>query len=168
MFDFEEKRPLEGLIRFTQMTFIALIGGLLAGCASINSGEKGPASESNPCAESLSFYAQNSQRTRYSTCEQEACGVPVDPNDVLVIEIENGESVDLAVESRVGTRARYMDQWYLAGPFFTSKSLDKPKRILAAMGCNLLIVGDTEWKRTRIDESVRRDQMTQIRWGNYW
>jgi hypothetical protein len=156
------------VIRFSFVTIFAVIFFSLTGCASMTSYEKSATSETSPCAENLIFFAPG-KRIRYSTCEQQACGEPLDPSDVLVVEIENREPVDAAVEKAVGPNTRYMEEWYLSGPFRTDEGLEKAKRVFAAKGCNLLIIGDKAWRGALKDGYPRPGQeLTRFRWGIYW
>lgn len=136
----------------------AILAVAMGGCAT------SPTSESQSCSSRLIFFEPGLPSTFYNTCEMDACGEPVDWQDVLVVNVDNEDELDRIVATQAGPEARFIDQWYVTSKISGSgNDLRQAQRAFAARGCNLLILGGTEAMAT-VDSTFSG---RRIRWGSY-
>ena len=137
---------------------LAVMAVAVGGCATTST------SESRACASNLAFSEPGRPSAFYNTCEQEACGEPVNWRDVLMVDVENEGQLEQIVAEKAGPDARFIDQWYVARLMSGSaQDTRNMQRAFAERGCNLLILGGTEAQVT-VDGSSPGQR---IRWGSY-
>ncbi len=137
---------------------LAVMAVAVGGCASTST------SESRSCASNLFFIEPGRPSTFYKVCEQQACGEPVNWQDVLVVDVENEDDLERIVAAQAGPNAQFIDQWYVTTKVGGSaQDTRNMQRAFAERGCNLLILGGTETQVTVDGTSPGK----RFRWGSY-